>query len=307
MASLSLISIPQAIEVGERFIKPNWAVIAAWVDANVQRDQWNESWTQLASQWLETLRETLGDSYSIIESEEFILVGSKDARLANRMLTSCEHARRTILKTLPNVARDEGYGKHVVLAFADTESYYDYISDFYPEEGEFALSGGIFLDQGYGHFAICLAYGDDHERVIAHELNHNLLRHLPLPLWLNEGVTQVMEDLVVDSSYFSTDHDLVRRHRAYWSPKVIDAFWSGDSFFFPDDGQELSYHLAQVLFRNLMADFPKQISPLLNAAHYADAGNAALRQLCSVSLGDRLLQFLGEGDWEPGRSYSEAD
>jgi len=300
-------SIPNAIERGERFIKPNSAVIAGWVEANVPSEQLNEIWTCLARQWLEMLQETLDDGYAITESEEFVLVAKEDVRLNSRMLASCEHARRTILKTLPDVARDEGYGKHVVLAFADTESYYDYISDFYPDEGEYAISGGVFLDQGYGHFAICLAYGDDHERTIAHELNHNLLRHLPLPLWLNEGVTQVIEDLVVGRSYFSTDHDIVRRHRAYWNTKTIDAFWSGDSFFSPDDGQELSYHLAQVLFRNLMADFPKKMSPLLNAAHYENAGDTALRQLCSVSLGDRVKQFLRDGSWEPGRSYSESD
>lgn len=307
MASLSLHAIPEAFEKGERFITPNWARIGDWVDENIPRDRLNEVWTQLARQWLEMLREVLSESYTITESEEFVLVANGDARLNNRMLASCEHARRTILKTLPDVACDEGYGKHVVLAFADTEDYYDYISDFYPEEGEFALSGGVFLDQGYGHFAICLAYGDDHERTIAHELNHNLLRHLPLPLWLNEGVTQVMEDLVVDSSYFYTNHEMVRRHRAYWNPGTIDDFWSGESFFSPDDGQELSYHLAQVLFRNLMADFPIQMSPLLNAANYEDAGNAALRQLCSVSLGERVKQFLGDGAWEPSRSYSEID
>jgi len=182
----------------------------------------------LTNQWLEMLREPLGESYVITESQEFALLAINDSRLHNRILASCEHARRTILQTLPAVARDEGYGKHVVLAFADTESYYDFVSDFDPEEGEFALSGGVFLDQGYGHFAICLAYGDDYERVIAHELNHNLLRHLPLPLWLNEGITQVMEEIVVGSSYFSTDHHMVRRHRAYWTREMIDAFWSGD-------------------------------------------------------------------------------
>lgn len=307
MAAYSLKSIPEAIERGERFIRPNWQVISEWVEANFPNEQLDESWTCLARQWLEMLIGTLGDGYTITESDEFILVAKEDVRLNNRMLASCEHARWTILRMLPEVARDDGYGKHVVLAFADTESYYDYISDFYPEEGEFALSGGVFLDQGYGHFAICLAYGDDHQRVIAHELNHNLLRHLPLPLWLNEGVTQAMEDMVVDRSYFSTDHNLVRRHRAYWTAKMIDAFWSGDSFILPDDGQELSYHLAQVLFRNLMADFPKQMLPILNSAHYEDAGNAALRKLCNVSLGDRVQQFLGDGDWEPSRSYSDID
>ena len=306
-AEPSLFAIPQAIETGGRFIKPNWAAVYDWVDANVPVDQLNETWTLLAGQWLNALRETLGEGYSIVESDDFVLVGRTDARLTNRILSSSEHARRTILKTLPDVARDEGYGKHVVLALVDVESYYDYISDFYSEEGEFGLSCGVFLDEGYGHFAICLAYGDDYERTIAHELNHNLLRHLPLPLWLNEGVTQVMEDMVLGGSYFSTDHEIVRRHRAYWNPKTIDAFWSGESFSLPDDGQELSYHLSQVLFRNLMSDFPKQISSFLNSAHHSDAGDKALQRLCKTSLADRVEQFLGKGTWAPANSYSDEE
>ena len=56
-----------------------------------------------------------------------------------------------------------------------------------------------------------------------------------------------------------------------------------------------------------MADFPKQVSLLLNTAHYADAGEVALKQLCGVSLGDRVKQFLGDGAWKPSRNYSEVD
>ena len=88
-----------------------------------------------------------------------------------------------------------------MLAFHDTDTYYDYIADMYPETGEFALTGGMFIDRGYGHLAMCMAYAGDHDRTIAHELSHALLRHLPLPLWLNEGVTQVIEDIVVDRSW----------------------------------------------------------------------------------------------------------
>jgi hypothetical protein len=301
---ISLSSIPNSMSEGHRFIRPDWTVLTEWVTANVPEDRFDETWTTLARDWLEHLRKSLPNHYNATESEEFLLLTKDDARLSSRLLGACEHARRTILRTLDTVARDEGYGKHVVIAFSDVESYYDYISDFYPDEGEFALSGGMFLDVGYGHFVICLAYGDQYDRIIAHELNHNLLRHLPLPLWLNEGVTQVIEDIVVDSSYFFVDQDIVRRHRAYWNADTIQSFWSGGSFFLPDEGTELSYHLAQVLFRNLMSDYPKQITSFLNTASCEDAGNSALKQLCRVSLGDRVKQFLGNGAWEPGDNCS---
>ncbi len=113
--------------------------------------------------------------------------------------------------------------------------------------------------------------------------------------------------MVVGSSYFMVDHEAVRRHRVYWDADTIHSFWSGDSFYSPDDGQELSYHLSQILFRNLMSDFPKKTADFLNAANFADAGNSALIDVCGVSLGERVVQFLGNGRWSPRSDYTEND
>ncbi|QDV27574.1 hypothetical protein [Aureliella helgolandensis] len=298
----SLSPIPDAIDVRESLPRPKWEVIASWIESNVESTSLDDSWTQIARDWLARLTQSLPSGYTVLESPEFLLLAS-DESLGTRLLRYSERARRTILKTLDGVASDEGHGKHVVLLFGDVDSYYDYVTDFYPDEGEFALSGGMFLDVGYGHFAVCPAYGDDYERVIAHELNHALLRHLPLPLWLNEGVTQVMEDVVQDSSYFMVDHEILRRHRAYWNAETIDMFWSGDSFFSPDDGQELSYHLSQVLFRNLMSDYPKAVNAILYNATFVDAGNAAFVASCKMPLASRVAQFLGNGPWAPRDNY----
>ena len=298
----SLSRIPDSIDVRESIPRPNWDAIASWVELNVESVSADDSWTQIARDWLARLAQSLPQGHAVLESPQFLLLAS-DESLGNRLLSYSERARRIILKTLDGVASDKGYGKHVVLLFAAADSYYDYVTDFYPAEGEFGLSGGMFLDVGYGHFAVCPAYGDDYERVIAHELNHALLRHLPLPLWLNEGVTQVMEDIVQDSSYFMVDHETLRRHRAYWNAKTIDMFWSGDSFYSPDDGQELSYHLSQVLFRNLMSDYPNAVNDILKEATFVDAGNAAFVDSCSTPLAERVAQFLGDGNWAPRDNY----
>ncbi|TWU07513.1 hypothetical protein [Stieleria varia] len=301
-----LSQIHGAIDVREGLPRPKWDVISAWVDANADTASLDESWTQIARDWLSRLADSLPLDYVVLESPEFLLLAADDA-LGQRILASSERARRVILKTLDGVASVQGFGKHVVMLFADIDSYYDYVSDFYPDEGEFARSGGMFLDVGYGHFAICPAYGDNYQRVIAHELNHALLRHLPLPLWLNEGVTQFIEDVVMGSSYFMVNHEILRRHRSYWNSRTIDAFWSGDSFYSPDDGQALSYHLSQVLFRNLMSDFPKKVNDILNNANFIDAGNSAFLSSCNVSLADRAAQFLGDGDWAPRDDYTVSD
>ena len=297
-----LTPIPDAIGVGDSLPRPNWNAIATWVKSDVELALLNETWAQIARDWLTRLSKALPNGYALFESSEFLVLAADEA-LGQRVLNSCERARRIILKTLDGVAGDQGYGKHVVLLFAESDSYYDYVADFYPDEGEFGLSGGMFIDDGYGHFVVCPAYDDDYERVIAHELNHALLRHLPLPLWLNEGVTQEMEDVVSDSSYFMVDHEILRRHRCYWNAENIHMFWSGESFLFADDGQELSYHLAYVLFRNLMSDYPGSVNDILNNANFIDAGNAALINACHTSLADRVSQFLGDGEWAPRSEY----
>lgn len=302
----SLSPIPDALDIRESLPRPNWDVIASWVESNVESNSLDDYWTQIARDWLGRLAKSLPRGYAVLESPEFLLLAS-DETLGRRLLNYSERTRRIILNTLDGVASDQGHGKHVVLLFAEIDRYYDYVTDFYPDEGEFALSGGMFLDIGYGHFVVCPAYGNDYERVIAHELNHALLRHLPLPLWLNEGVTQVMEDVVQDASYFVVDHEMLRRHRAYWNAESIDSFWSGDAFFFPGDGQELSYHLSQVLFRNLMSDFPMAVNNILNNANFVDAGNAAFVDSCNLSLAERAAQFLGDGPWAPRNNYVVPD
>ena len=291
--------IPGAFKCGHRFHCPQWPAISDWVSTRYSEDQWHVAWTTLGKDWLEHLRSELSGDYAIHESTNFLLLSNQPARQAKRLLEHCEYACQTILRTLDGVARDEGYGKHVVLWFSDMKTYYDYLADFYPEEGEFALSGGVCLNEGYRHMALCQVDDQLPIRTVAHELNHVLLSHLPLPMWLNEGVTQVMEDIVVDASNFFVSPELACEHRNYWNEMTIQQFWDGNSFASPDEGQRLSYHLAQILVRNLMSDYPKQMLKFLASADQADAGNAALQKLCRITLGQRVKQFLGAGDWEP--------
>jgi hypothetical protein len=302
---IDLISIPNALDTRLGLPRPDWTVIRDWTEQHVAEEALDDAWTQLAQQWLEQLQRALPANYGIAQSEEFLLLSAADSATNGRLLRWCESFREKILDTLEGVARDEGYGKHVVLAFHDWETYYDYVADFYPDTGEFALSGGIFLDCGYGHFAVSTRSDHQLDRTIAHELTHAMLRHLPLPLWLNEGVTQVVEDLLIGSSHFRMDPELALRHRSYWNEESIHSFWSGDSFYFPDDGQELSYSLAQVLFRNLASDYPRRILDFLGAARFSDAGDEALLAACGVSLADRAAQFLGPGNWRPRSDYGQ--
>jgi hypothetical protein len=300
---VELNAIPGALETRLGIPRPNWLVIWDWIEANVDEGRRNATWSEIARQWLESIRSALSQDYTIRESDEFFLLSALDDSSAERVLRWCERARRSILECLPGVAQDEGCVKHVVLAFDAIDTYYDYVADSYLD-GEFGTSGGIFINDGYGHIVIWTRSRFDLERTIIHELTHAMLDHLPLPAWLNEGTTQFMEDVVLESSTFAIDHEMVQRHRAYWSEESIQAFWSGESFYFADDGQELSYHLAEVLVRNLCSDYRQKFRDFLRAADRRDAGDSAARSVFGVSLADRVAQFIGPGDWQPRDDYA---
>ncbi len=303
-------SIPNAFDTRHGMPRPNWEAISDSIERQASEqnrdDAWkNDAWTQAARQWLDKLRLSLLIEYVVLESPEFYLLAAARDSTKDTLLRWCQYYQRSILATLDDVGNNAGYGKQVILAFHDHDTFYSYICDFYPEEGEFGTAGGIFLDTGYGHVALWTQGKYDLERTIVHELTHAMLRHLPLPLWLNEGVTHFVEDIAVGSKNFFMTSDLAQRHREYWNETTINAFWSGESFYFPDDGQELSYSLADVLFHNLKSEFPNKMLDFLKLASASDAGNQALHETCGVGLSDRVAQFLGPGPWQPQSDYGE--
>jgi hypothetical protein len=299
---VELNAISGALETRVGIPRPNWLVIWDWVEANIDQASRDAIWSEIARQWLEQLRCSLAPEYAIRESDEFFLLSALDDLSAERVLRWCERFRHSILECLPGVAHDEGSAKHVVLAFDTIDTYYDYVADYYPD-GEFGGSGGIYLNDGYGHIAIWTNSQFAIDRTIIHELTHAMLDHLPLPSWLNEGTTQFMEDIVLESSSFAIDYEMVQRHRAYWTAESIQAFWAGDSFQFADDGQELSYHLAEVLVRNLCSDYRKKLRDFLRSADRRDAGDSAARSIFGIGLADRVAQFIGPGEWQPRDDY----
>lgn len=38
------------------------------------------------------------------------------------------------------------------MIFQDNDQYYEHVGMFFPDEGEFGLSAGMYINEGYGHF-----------------------------------------------------------------------------------------------------------------------------------------------------------
>jgi tetratricopeptide (TPR) repeat protein len=287
-----------AFKVTEGIPHPKWKVVRQWVEKQGGRDNCPEAWSAFVGYWLARLKEVLGREYRRFESKHFQLLSGLSRDEARALLDFSEMARKTILDALSGAACDPPSGKYVVLACACLESYYRYISHYYPP-GKYGGSGGIFLGGDCAHFVLTPGDLVRSQRVVAHELTHACLSHLPLPLWLNEGVTTIMEKTIFRETSIVVTHELAECHQKSWTSETVQAFWSGGSFHSPDSWQEMSYDLAEILVRNLLSDHRDRFLDFLCGAHHADAGESAAEEILGVSLSEYAAMFLGEGEWAP--------
>ncbi|MFC0682601.1 hypothetical protein ACFFGH_32635 [Lysobacter korlensis] len=304
---------PTPVRVQRPPVEMRWIADVSWpipdwqAMAQAQQSDWTERtlddyWTGGAYRWLEQMGRQWEPHLPVYESEHFLLLSGGSRRECEVTLAFCERSRRRILQFLPGIASRQGHGKHVLITFGDQDDYYDYVSNYYPS-GEFAMSSGMFIDAGYGHFLTQegLRY-EEIEPVIAHELAHCLVRHLPLPAWLNEGIAVNTEHHFFPAlahphaqQYFP--HEMTAKHAAFWNRDTIQEFWSGKSFVRPDDGCMLSYDLAAKITKLAAGDF-NAFRRFVLRAEGANAGAAAEGEL-GFPLRNLIEAVLGEGPWDP--------
>ena len=137
------------------------------------------------------------------------------------------------------------------------------------------------------------------EPVIAHELTHCLLQHLPLPAWLNEGIAVNTEQrLCPRGRPLYTPKETQEKHLEFWNESTIQEFWSGKSWLRPDEGNLLSYDMAKT-FVVMAAEAFEAFRGFANAADAADGGNAAAKKHLGYPVENRAQAVLGDGPWEP--------
>ncbi|KRG65570.1 hypothetical protein ABB26_03200 [Stenotrophomonas humi] len=280
----------------------DWERISQDAPAEMNAEAVHVYRTSAAREWLEALNQQLGEHYRINESADFLLLSNLQDRPAVVVLETCQRMLSRISRSLGELAVEQGMGKYVVMVFADTEDYYAYVSHYYPEDGEYAMSSGMFIKAGYGHFVMPLEILDAMEPVIAHELTHCLLQHLPIPAWLNEGLAVNTEhtlfpQLAAPSAQMYFPHEIAAQHAAYWNEESIQTFWSGKSFLAMDDGNRLSYDLAKKI-TSLAAGDERAFRAFVAAAQMSDGGLSAEQNL-GFPLHNLLEAVLGEGEWTP--------
>lgn len=303
---LTLPDISRHLHIQQGFCHPDWSAISEIIENNFPEPEWNSAWEVASRCWLDRVRDKLGGGYQIHETANFMILSEAPMRVIKDACRSYEESLKRIIASLEGVASDEGYGKHVVMMFATIDDYYGYITYFYPE-GEHPMSGGVCLSgEGYVHFAFPTTDYSSYRTVLVHELTHGCLGHLPIPTWLNEALAMRMEQSICGSAIFHLDQEVYEQHAAHWNDETIQQFWTGESWQLPGDSFELSYNLAQVIWGKIEVDLaaPRdEILQFILDSHLEDAGEAACRAIFDLSLGDLVMDFLGEGAWtpEPGK------
>jgi hypothetical protein len=133
---------------------------------------------------------------------------------------------------------------------------------------------------------------------VVHELTHCLVRHLPIPAWLNEGLAVNTEHRFVTPRPRYRANELQYLFARFWTPSTIQEFWSGKSFLRPDDGQPLSYELARLLVHLLDKDYDVLARFCATASH-EDGGEGAAMSVMGASLEEIAAVVLGSGAWKP--------
>jgi hypothetical protein len=157
----------------------------------------------------------------------------------------------------------------------------------------------MFIRRDYAHIALPYIDTRSAQHVLAHELTHNLLCHLPIPLWLNEGLAVTLEKLVTQRRLI-LDRELAERHRNHWNETNIQAFWAGKTFNIPGDDSQLSYSLGEILV-NLLSEKGADFIEFVKAADWRDGGQNAAVNFFNLGLEESLGGFLGPGNWRPQR------
>jgi hypothetical protein len=276
--------------------RPDWKALDQLISRSPDSTA-HELWCVAARKWLELTTQHLGPPYALTETSNLLLLTPLDERDTALLSSFAERALRQICVKLDGLVESRVYGKRVIMVFDTQDAYYEYTAHFYPE-GEYPLSSGVFLNVDYGHIAMPFCDVAETEATIAHELTHNCLRELAIPLWLNEGLAVTIEDEMCNNRPLRIDPERFGEHQSFWNENTIQEFWSGESFARVDEGNLLSYELARYCIRALAHDVPSFIE-FARRASYEDGGEAAAVEIYGGSLGGVIEQFFGSGDWSP--------
>ncbi len=287
----------------------DWDVVGRWIAKHVPQAEQTQAWTDVVDQWLDRLDRALGKNNRAMLSKNLLLFAPSNFPYMERLLDFAEAGLVEIQTALGDLASESRRGPIVLLLFKDDRTYGRYTSPFDPAAGAVQSIGMCFRSSSLVHVALRSATIEILERTVLHEITHACLGHLNLPLWLEEGITQMAEEAALPAwSRFKINSEQASANREFWREQGLNEFWWGDGFFALDGMQQFSYQFAQIMFRLITSTHKQRLPEFVRRACADDAGDSAARDVLGMGLAEIAQQFLGPGNWEPvppdGPSYS---
>lgn len=276
----------------------DWPAFRECVGGSMPPDKQQATWCEAQLALLDAYAEFLGGDYKVLNGPRFLILCAGSTDDANALHRLCEHSLDEALRQLEGIGEDRRFGKHTVILFSAHEEYYSHFAVFDQGEGVSGTSGGCFINMPcMPHIALPGDRLGVDGGIIAHELTHALLQHLPIPAWLNEALAQRVQSAAFPGSARPLYARHITEHRRYWRRRGLRDFWRGACFNEHRRGQRLSYQLAEMLLQIAVERFSARTRAFVIDARWEDAGEASARRHLGVSLADLAEPVLGPGDW----------
>lgn len=299
------IDIADHVTWNESFPHPNWESIQPLLDGLDAAEQ-VAARDEVVRQWLDKLAEVFPGCYQVAESDHHLLL-CLDGFPHRAVLQLARQCRAFMLHTLPGICPSPH--KVPILIWHDQETYYHYLARFYPD-GDHGGSAGVHIRAECQHVVLWGKDLNSVDSIIAHELTHAGLGLAELPLWVEEGLAQIVEHDIAGRQLLELTSKMGALQKRYWHRFSLQSFWDGTAFVQASRSSQLAYQLAEVLVRLLLAEAQpswfglvrgqqSKLVSFLTAANASDAGEAAAHEHLGISLADLAARFLGPGDWDP--------
>lgn len=261
-------------------------------------------WKPFLRDWTNRVATALGPQGLVYNTERAIVVTDVEERDAQRTVRIIERAVGSIEDAcLPQDHSDRAWPR-VFFVMNCRDRYYDFAAGG-AEAGETGFldvlapadtddleceiaSAGLCFRSGYLHILVQYERDDYFPETIAHEFTHAVNTSRELPLWLDEGLAEVLAArFMYGGQYkdrFILDRLIWKDMAECWKRNGFDELWAGSAF----TNLELSYpayHLVPLLTINLIERCgEKQFLDFLDTVSGDDHGEAAVKQLTGRSL-----------------------
>jgi len=275
----------------------DWGAATVWIEklCDVEADQCDLR-RAVAGAWLDALRDAMTEDHKRWRHPRVEGVGPMKDDAAAKVAQAADRSFHVIEAALRRIRGEEPIPPIAVVALASKDDYISFKSHYDPEEGEWGTSGGVYLDLGPDGFpvlALPTTAAWHIANTIAHEITHHALRNAHLPLWLEEGITQMMEERVTGHSAFKLDAEVLRRHRERWQDGALDLYLAGEAFSSnEDDTQELAYNLSELVVRRLLDVEPERFFAFAKACR---EGRPDAEAAFGRTESDLVLEAIGAG------------